>query len=93
MYANLTTISNERCQFKWAKKNMSIESFHICTTSPVGVGPCYGDSGGALELNGKLIGIISFGWPCATSIPDGYVRVSYYKDWINSIVEEENVSH
>nr|CAD7461461.1 unnamed protein product [Timema tahoe] len=46
-----------------------------------------GDSGGPLVANGALVGIVSWGQPCALGVPDVYVRVSDYIDWIyNNIV-------
>ncbi|XP_046599054.1 transmembrane protease serine 9 [Neodiprion lecontei] len=44
---------------------------------------CQGDSGGPIVLNGKLIGIVSWGFGCALpSYPGVYTRVLYFRDWI-----------
>lgn len=86
MFAHLTTISNEDCQPRWFEQE--IVSGHLCTTSPRGIGTCFGDSGGPLAADGKLIGIVSFGEPCAIGVPDVFARVSQYKDWIEKTIEE-----
>lgn len=50
-----------------------------------------GDSGGPLQIfsspaMGTVIGVVSFGISCGTSLPSIYTRVAYYMDWIESIV-------
>ena len=55
------------------------------------VDTCQGDSGGPLvdESGINLIGVTSYGSSCATPIPGVYTRVSYFKNWINNIVNPE----
>ncbi|XP_066594731.1 chymotrypsin-2-like [Prorops nasuta] len=56
---------------------------NICTLTKKGEGACKGDSGGPLvNLQGKQIGIVSYGIPCAFGYPDVYTRVSYFYDFI-----------
>nr|CAD7578391.1 unnamed protein product [Timema californicum] len=43
-----------------------------------------GDSGGPLAFGGRVVGIVSWGSPCALGFPDVYVRVSEYVDWITT---------
>lgn len=52
---------------------------------------CQGDSGGPLqtfiESNiAHIVGIVSFGVSCGTTLPGIYTRVAYYLDWIEPIV-------
>ncbi|XP_055842667.1 serine protease persephone-like [Episyrphus balteatus] len=51
---------------------------------------CVSDSGGPLQLvnNGDstIVGVISYGILCGSSVPSVYIRVAYYLDWIESIV-------
>jgi trypsin len=47
-----------------------------------------GDSGSALVANGVQIGIVSFVTPCALGIPDKFVKVSAYQDWIKEHIFE-----
>ncbi|KFB37470.1 proacrosin, putative [Anopheles sinensis] len=57
--------------------------------------PCKGDSGGPLYYesntsgrpNYLLVGIISAGINCGENIPEPYVRVASYLDWIDSVIE------
>nr|CAD7412906.1 unnamed protein product [Timema poppensis] len=80
----LETVSNSYCQ---SLHNGAIYSFQICAYGGTGKGVCNGDSGGPLVYNGVLVGIVSWGQPCALGVPDVYVRVSDYIDWIyNNIV-------
>lgn len=44
---------------------------------------CNGDSGGALVANGEVIGMLSWGRACGSNLPDVFVRISSYVDWIN----------
>lgn len=53
---------------------------------------CQGDSGGPLQnfqISSNLatiVGVVSFGISCGTSLPSIYTRVAYYLDWIEPIV-------
>lgn len=58
-----------------------------------GPGVCGGDSGGPLQCqleDGKwyLIGIVSYGKPCAQGFPDVYARVSRLVDWVHQTIKE-----
>lgn len=44
--------------------------------------------GGALiDPVGLLLGITSWGVPCALGYPDVYTRIDFYHDWIDSVVD------
>ncbi|XP_050087791.1 serine protease persephone-like isoform X2 [Anopheles aquasalis] len=51
---------------------------------------CQGDSGGPvqvmIEAKFRLIGVVSFGHSCGSSLPGVLTRVAAYIDWIESIV-------
>ncbi|XP_031621883.1 uncharacterized protein LOC116339921 [Contarinia nasturtii] len=58
---------------------------------------CQGDSGGPLfrsnSNTSSIIGIVSFGISCGTTLPSVYTRVAYYFDWITAnIGMGDNVS-
>merc|ERR1711973_780247 len=51
---------------------------------------CQGDSGGPLTVpeNGKytLVGVVSYGWGCASSTPGIYARVQGFIPWIKNLI-------
>lgn len=58
----------------------------ICGTMPftTEAAACWGDSGGPLEAQGILIGIVSFGPEgCDNSAPTAYTHVGTYSTWID----------
>ncbi|CAG4926794.1 unnamed protein product [Colias eurytheme] len=55
---------------------------NICTMTVWGKGACFGDSGGPLAANNSLVGVVSWGNPCAVGNPDVFSGVYAYRDWI-----------
>lgn len=80
-YISLKTIDNKDCVISHPLAP-PVTDGNICTLTKFGEGTCKGDSGGPLVANGKLVGVVSWGNPCAKGEPDGYTRVSHYVDWI-----------
>ena len=60
----------------------------MATQNPIfqsGSDSCQADSGGPMQCNGKLCGIVSYGQGCArTGYPGVYAKVPTYADWIRS---------
>ncbi|XP_065366523.1 chymotrypsin-2-like [Calliphora vicina] len=81
----LTTkfISHQQCsEMHEGEMHEMLDVGHICTFTHLGEGSCHGDSGGPLVSNGYLVGLVNWGRPCATGVPDAHASVYYYRDWI-----------
>lgn len=61
-----------------------IPQWEICAgVAKGGKDSCQGDSGGPFVVNGKLVGIVSWGMGCGTpKYPGVYTDVSHYGSWI-----------
>lgn len=77
-YVNLRTLSNSECSQTWS----GIFNSNICTFTKTGEGACNGDSGGPLVVQNILVGVVSWGSPCAVGYPDVFTRVPSFADWI-----------
>jgi trypsin len=81
---NVRPISKIQCDYDWRGL---VPRKTICATTD-GTGTCYGDSGGPLLCNDELTGVVSFGYPCGTGVPDIYTDVYDFNDWIDSEIGE-----
>lgn len=81
---NMVTISNEKCMeaHNSSEGAPEIQETNICAVSAKQTGACMGDSGSALVSNRQVVGLVSWGVPCAQNLPDVFTRVSMYRDWI-----------
>lgn len=86
MGINMVTISNEECIAAHSSSSEEgapeILETNICAVSGQETGACMGDSGSALVANRQIVGLMSWGVPCAKNLPDVFTRVSMYRDWI-----------
>ncbi|XP_011493873.1 PREDICTED: chymotrypsin-2-like [Ceratosolen solmsi marchali] len=64
----------------------------FCGFEDKGIGACMGDSGGPLVINGKIIGINSYVFPCALGLPDVYINVYSYLRFIRQIIARDQCS-
>lgn len=61
----------------------------LCTFIGYGAGTCNGDSGGVFVVNDKIVGVLSWGDPCAIGKPDQFTRVSAHLDFIRNNTKME----
>nr|XP_034195406.1 chymotrypsin-2-like isoform X5 [Osmia lignaria] len=80
---NIMIADQGYCKYTY-KGIKNIYDSQICAYDPsVGKGPCHGDSGGPLIVNGRLTGVVSWLWGCGnTYAPAVFTRVSAYIKWI-----------
>lgn len=82
-YIELRVIPNDVCIQKHLPQFRDlIQDRILCTFTGYGYGSCNGDSGGVLAIDDKLVGILSWGIPCAIGYPDQFTRISEYLDFI-----------
>ncbi|XP_011178293.2 chymotrypsin-1 [Zeugodacus cucurbitae] len=84
---NFTVVSREECLERW-EHHTGVGYGHICTFSKKGEGACNGDSGGPIVYEGKLVGLVNWGAPCAMGKPDMHASVIYYRDFIERSLEQ-----
>ncbi|XP_045452026.1 chymotrypsin-2-like [Melitaea cinxia] len=87
---NLTALSVTECQKIYIGiVSAPVYETQICSLTKRGEGACHGDSGGPLVEGDRVVGIVSWGVPCAKGYPDVYTRVFAFKHWIE---EKTNIS-
>ncbi|EDW81684.1 uncharacterized protein Dwil_GK10885 [Drosophila willistoni] len=59
---------------------------HVCAYRQLNIGACHGDSGGPLVHEGILVGILNFFVPCAQGVPDVFMNIMFYRDWIRRVI-------
>uniref|UniRef100_A0A182N1Q8 trypsin n=1 Tax=Anopheles dirus TaxID=7168 RepID=A0A182N1Q8_9DIPT len=84
---DLLNVALERCQAIYGRLNRPIHEDQLCTFTKRGEGTCHGDSGGALVWQKKQVGIVSKSFICAFGMPDVYVSIPYYYNWIREMIE------
>lgn len=85
--ANLKVVDIQTC----AQKNQFITSANICTQESRAASTCQQDSGGGLywaSARKYVVGIVSYGTYCASSIPSVNIRITSYIGWIEGNVGE-----
>ncbi|XP_062847080.1 trypsin-2-like [Trichomycterus rosablanca] len=82
---NLPVIAHSTCQNAYGSK---ITDNMFCAGYMEGdKDSCQGDSGGPVVCNGKLQGVVSWGYGCAEpGFPGVYAEVCRYIDWVDTII-------
>lgn len=83
-WVEVTAMNSSDCKHKMRRSSFYVSRHkNICTTPMIGAGTCNGDSGGPLiDANDELVGVVSWGKPCAVGWPDIYTSVPYHYNWI-----------
>ncbi|GFT87399.1 trypsin-1 [Nephila pilipes] len=92
---NVPIITDDACRKAYGK---AIVETMLCAGYEEGMrDSCQGDSGGPLIQksvfgSASLVGVVSWGQGCARpKFPGVYTQVSYYIDWINGIMKNEEI--
>lgn len=73
-------ITDEECKVKYGSNKITS---HMMCAQTLYKDSCQGDSGGPLAVDGKLVGVVSWGQGCARSeYPGVYTKVSAMYNWI-----------
>ncbi|XP_052856810.1 trypsin eta [Drosophila gunungcola] len=79
--ANVSTIRHQTCRMIY--KAGLLPGMMCAGRLQGGTDSCQGDSGGPLVHEGRLVGVVSWGYGCAEpGLPGVYVDVQYYRQWI-----------
>ncbi|XP_016838732.1 trypsin-7 [Nasonia vitripennis] len=79
-------ISNSECSRLYGQRRITERMLCAGYVGRGGKDACQGDSGGPLVQDGKLIGIVSWGFGCAEpNYPGVYTRVTALRSWISEI--------
>lgn len=94
-FSELQTIEQKDCSNRFEdipQLQNFIYNTIVCTVDKKNGGACHGDSGGPLVASDKktVVGVVSWGIPCAQGYPDVFTRVHSYLDWINQNIEEQS---
>uniref|UniRef100_A0A1Y9J0J4 trypsin n=1 Tax=Anopheles quadriannulatus TaxID=34691 RepID=A0A1Y9J0J4_ANOQN len=81
--ANVPTVSHEDCSDAYMSFGEITERMLCAGYQQGGKDACQGDSGGPLVADGKLVGVVSWGYGCAQpGYPGVYGRVASVRDWV-----------
>ncbi|XP_037877007.1 chymotrypsin-1 [Bombyx mori] len=92
MEIDLKAITYEDCKQAHESVNAVFET-QICALTKAGEGACHGDSGGPLVREGRQVGVVSWGIPCARGKPDVYTKVEAFMRWIENTLYEDDEDH
>lgn len=66
------------------QNSLRVNDNKMCVFTRSAEGTCWGDEGGALVIGGQLVGVLSWGVPCAVGHPDVFERITASRLWILS---------
>ncbi|XP_030373196.1 chymotrypsin-1-like [Scaptodrosophila lebanonensis] len=87
---HMKRISQKTCS---KAMQLNIRSNIICVYRTVNRGICHGDSGSPFTLKRKLVGLASWGLPCAEGYPDMVASIAYHYNGIIKTMRKYNKKH
>ncbi|XP_017967188.2 chymotrypsin-2 [Drosophila navojoa] len=67
-------------------EDVQLGGCHVCAFRERNIGACHGDTGGPLVYKDQLVGILNFMVPCAQGVPDVFMDLRYYSEWIRRTI-------
>ncbi|EAA11001.4 AGAP005310-PA [Anopheles gambiae str. PEST] len=87
-YAQLTSLPDSQC-----REAMGEDYYEgvFCLDTSAGAGFCLGDYGGPAVFEDRLVGVGSYtvGGKCEAGLPDVFVDVGHFSEWVQSVLEAE----
>ena len=87
---NVQMLNRDTCNQKYNGGNCATQvgASSLCASSPgTTTDSCQGDSGGPLFLDGRLVGVTSWGYGCADpKYPGVYAEIAHHTAWIKQFV-------
>ncbi|XP_058124442.1 trypsin-3-like isoform X2 [Anopheles ziemanni] len=81
--ANVPTVNQQECDLAYTAFGGITDHMLCAGYKHGGKDACQGDSGGPLVAEGKLVGVVSWGYGCAKpGYPGVYSRVASVRDWV-----------
>lgn len=81
--ANVPTVNQQECDRAYESFGGITDNMLCAGYKHGGKDACQGDSGGPLVAEGKLVGVVSWGYGCAKAgYPGVYSRVASVRDWV-----------
>nr|P35037.5 RecName: Full=Trypsin-3; Flags: Precursor [Anopheles gambiae] len=81
--ANVPTVNQKECTIAYSSSGGITDRMLCAGYKRGGKDACQGDSGGPLVVDGKLVGVVSWGFGCAMpGYPGVYARVAVVRDWV-----------
>ncbi|KAG6441222.1 hypothetical protein O3G_MSEX001788 [Manduca sexta] len=84
---NVTVFSQATCVYAM-RYSREVTSNMFCTFTKIGEGTCHGDSGSPVTKDNKLVGVVSWGIPCARGFPDVHTRIKPFIGWIKKLIRD-----
>lgn len=92
-YLNMTTLTNGECRDRLSGSGTEhlFRDSMMCTKRDNATGLCTSDYGGALIVDGILVGVFLYETGiCAGSLPEVFTRVSSFVEWIDENLSKDN---